>query len=72
MVERLIDQLVPLREEHVVHRQAVARELLERPVGIPGCNELHELDLEITLFVTGGFIERYPTRGWSTRPNANR
>ena len=29
VVERLIDQLVPLREEHVVHRQAVARELLE-------------------------------------------
>jgi len=29
VIERLIDQLVPLREQHVAHRQAVARQLLE-------------------------------------------
>ncbi len=29
VIERLVDQLVPLREQHLAHRQAVARELLE-------------------------------------------
>jgi Spy/CpxP family protein refolding chaperone len=29
VVERLVDQLVPLREQHLVHRQAVARELVQ-------------------------------------------
>jgi Spy/CpxP family protein refolding chaperone len=32
VVERLVDQLVPLREEHVAHRQAVARELLKAQI----------------------------------------
>lgn len=40
VVERLIDQLLPLREQHLAHRQALARELLEPQIDRAALEEL--------------------------------
>jgi Spy/CpxP family protein refolding chaperone len=58
VVERLIDQLVPLREQHLAHRQAVARELLEPQIDRAALEQLRTEGLgladEASLIIVDG------------------
>jgi len=61
VVERLIDQLVPLREQHVAHRQAVARELLEPQIDRAALEQLRTEGLgladEASLIIVDGVAD---------------
>ena len=61
VVERLVDQLIPLREQHMAHREAVARELLKPQVDRAALEQLRTEGLgmadEATRIVVDGVAD---------------
>jgi Spy/CpxP family protein refolding chaperone len=61
VVERLIDQLIPLREQHLAHREAVARELVKPQIDRAALEQLRTEGLgmadEATRIVVDGVAD---------------